>query len=83
MGESMTKPFSPAAQAVRHVAICAGPELEGRIAAALRAVADQVVPENRFGPPDNAAAVQREITRAGILAIAAELKTSTTENLYH
>jgi hypothetical protein len=31
--------LSPAAQQVRHVAICAGPELEGRIAAALRAAA--------------------------------------------
>ena len=34
--------LSPAAQAVRHAAICAGPELEGRIAAALRAAADHV-----------------------------------------
>jgi hypothetical protein len=39
----MTEPLSPAAQAVRHAAICAGPELEGRIAAALRAAADQMV----------------------------------------
>jgi len=31
--------LSPQAQAVRHAAICAGPELEGRIAAALQAVA--------------------------------------------
>jgi hypothetical protein len=33
--------LSPAAQAVRSAALCAGPELEGRIAAALRAAADQ------------------------------------------
>jgi hypothetical protein len=38
----MTEPLSPAASAVRHAALYAGPELEGRIAAALRAVADQV-----------------------------------------
>ena len=83
--------LSPAAQAVLDAAngrSSYGPDdclSESRwiAAAALRAAADQVVPENRFGPPDNAAAVQREITRAGILAIAAELKTSTTENLYH
>jgi hypothetical protein len=48
-------------------------ELNG-VAAALRAAADQVVPENRFGPPENVAAAQREITRRGILAIAAELE---------
>jgi len=34
--------LSPQAQAVRHAAICAGPELEGRIAAALQAAADQL-----------------------------------------
>ena len=38
----MTHPLSPAAQAVRLAAICAGPELEGRIAAALRAVAEHM-----------------------------------------
>ena len=37
--------LSPTAQAVRLAAICAGPELEGRLAAALRAAANQVVPE--------------------------------------
>ena len=36
--------LSPAALAVRLATIYAGPELEGRIAAALRAAADQVVP---------------------------------------
>jgi hypothetical protein len=79
----MTKPFSPAAQAILDAYGDFEPADVDAMAAALRAAADQVVPENRFGPPDNAAAVQREITRAGILAIAAELKTSTTENLYH
>jgi hypothetical protein len=44
----MTKPLSPAAQQVRHVAICAGPELEGRIAAALRAAAVYCKREQRI-----------------------------------
>ena len=74
----MTEPLSPAAQAVRHVAICAGPELEGRIAAALRAAADQVVPETEsprseleydLGDWD-----ARDDVRDALLAIAAELK---------
>jgi hypothetical protein len=38
-------PLSPAAQAVLDQAIYKGPELEKRVAAALRAAADQVVPE--------------------------------------
>ena len=48
--------LSPAALAVRLAAIYAGPELEGRIAAAIRAAADQVVPwqpqptEDSVGP---------------------------------
>ena len=46
---TMTKPLSPAAQKVRHVAICAGPELEGRIAAALRAAACLEVSSNFDG----------------------------------
>jgi hypothetical protein len=37
------KQLSPAAQEVLTAAICDGPELEYRIAAALRAAADQVV----------------------------------------
>jgi hypothetical protein len=77
----MTEPFSPAAQAVMDAAMSYdGEPYPLVIAAALRAAADQVVPENRFGPPENAAAAQREITRADILAIAAELETSTTES---
>ena len=77
--------LSPAAQAVRHVAICAGPELEGRIAAALRAAADQVVP---CGPKPSANSdfhlmnwtksldqyYQRQQTRDELLAIADELE---------
>ncbi len=74
----MTKPLSPAAQAVRHAGICAGPELEGRIAAALRAAADQVVPDDNplsFSPgAPQAFAIQRRTTRRQFLAIAAELE---------
>ena len=54
--------------------------VSGAIAAALRAAVNQVVPESRFGPPENAAAAQREITRANLLAIAAELDGGTTAN---
>ena len=46
-------------------------------AATLLAAVDQVVPES-FGPPENAAAAQREITRADFLAIVAELRGTTT-----
>jgi len=42
-GDKLT--LSPATQAVRHAAICAGPELEGRIAAALRAAAQTLAYE--------------------------------------
>ena len=38
------QPLSPAAQAVYYAALYAGPKLEGRIAAAMRAAADQVAP---------------------------------------
>ena len=82
----MTEPLSPAAQKVRHVAICAGPELEGRIAAALQAVADQVVPKQAEPPygesepwPQSYQLMadskweQKQQTRAELLAIAAEL----------
>ena len=77
----MTNPLSPAAQAVIKKVQATLPDymISDRTAgffaaAALRAAADQVVPENRFGPPENVAAAQREITRRGILAIAAELE---------
>jgi hypothetical protein len=73
----MTKPLSPAAQAVRHVAICAGPELQGRIAAALRAAADQVVPEEPLYGGDQRWMWERDARQAcrkKLLAIAAELE---------
>ena len=78
----MTEPLSPAAQAVLKAAngrSSYGPDdclNESRwiAAAALRAVADQVVPENIFGPPENVAVAQREITRAQLLSIADELE---------
>ena len=76
----MNEPLSPAAQRVRCAAICAGPELEGRIAAALRAAADQVVPQiltseyledYDFGVWDTRRDVRNEL-----FAIAAELEGS-------
>ena len=65
---------SPAAQAVLDAAGASEPGIYATIAAALRAAADQVVPENLFGPAENVAAAQREITRREILAIATELE---------
>jgi hypothetical protein len=73
----MTEPLSPAAQAVRHAAICAGPELEGRIAAALRAAADQVVPLSYEDVWTDGRMLQyekRDPVREKLLAIAAELE---------
>jgi len=71
----MTKPLSPAAQAVRHVAICAGPELQGRIAAALRAAADQVAPSDAMEQRNYLPmAIECQRIRAELLAIAAELE---------
>jgi hypothetical protein len=69
--------LSPAAQAVRHATICAGPELEGRIAAALRAAADQVVPEEPLYGGDQRWMWERDARQAcrkKLLAIAAELE---------
>jgi hypothetical protein len=73
----MTKPLSPAAQVLDAVCNNTEPDCDTQhiIAAALRAAADQVVPE----PPKNwdlistAAAREREI-RKNLLAIAAELE---------
>ena len=69
--------LSPAAQAVLDACDQAfdqcGTTAQG-LAAALKAVADQVVPENTFGPPESVGVGQRKISRIKILAIAAELK---------
>ena len=69
--------LSPAAQAVLTAAICNGPELEYRIADALRAAADQVVPE-QAGPVgdshDEARHDQWMRIRYKLLAIASELE---------
>ena len=62
--------LSPAAQALHHAALYAGPKLEARIAAALRAAADQVVPEH----PTRPAWTHVEQVRRELLAIAAELE---------
>jgi hypothetical protein len=64
--------LSPAAQEVLTAAICDGPELKYRIAAALRAAADQVVPPDPCG--DDCCITQCEEIRAELLAIAAELE---------
>jgi hypothetical protein len=64
-------------------AICAGPELEGRIAAALRAAADQVVPvtpkpNDIFCCPPVDSIIWKRVAkiRAEFLAIAAELEAT-------
>ena len=69
--------LSPAALAVRRAAIYAGPELEGRIAAALRAAADQVVPHpGRYPMNEYMEGLQdcKQDFRAALLAIADELE---------
>ena len=77
----MTKPLSPAAQAVLNAAEAvseygkATPLMKARLAAALRAAADQVVPEPV--PSDqrwNDVMAQRCVIRFELLAIAAELE---------
>ena len=80
----MSKPLSPAAQAVLNAAEAvseygkATPLMKARLAAALRAAADQVVPVRAWHESDNDAAWQRHqmsvIINRRILAIAAELK---------
>jgi len=71
----MTKPLSPAAQAVLDAAMDT-PEEQPYvfdIAAALRAAADQVVPIPRL-PYDSCCDVHAAAIRAELLAIAAELE---------
>ncbi len=80
----MAEPLSPQAQAVRHAAICAGPELEGRIAAALQAVADQIVPEvplnlNARGTRHWHRAIRDNEIRILITAIATELEAKSND----
>jgi hypothetical protein len=87
----MTKPLSSAAQAVLDAAFSAYWSAEQEApndahviaAAALRAVADQVVPEEQEPVPDVDSVIemqvwacvsQRQRTRSRLLAIAAELK---------
>jgi hypothetical protein len=70
--------LSLAAQEVLTAAICDGPELEYRIAAALRAAADQVVPEDGdpiYGLTPTRA--DRQVVRRKFLAIATELEGFT------
>ena len=75
----MTKPLSPAAQAVLNAAEAvseygkATPLMKARLAAALRAAADQVVPVPKL-PYDSCCDVSASAIRADFLAIAAELE---------
>jgi hypothetical protein len=71
MNEPQSQTLSPAAQEVLTAAICDGPELEYRIAAALRAVA-----EVNIGTDYQNGKRVHTILRSDILAIAAELEGS-------
>ena len=71
----MTKPLSPAAQAVYNAVleICPAPADE-IAAAALRAAADQVAPSDAMEPRNSLPmAIECQRIRAELLAIAAEL----------
>ena len=73
--------LTPAAQEVLTAAICDGPELEYRIAAALRAAADQVAPDDYASFTghiewDQGMEARSDSIREAILAIAAELEGS-------
>ena len=75
----MTNPLSPAAQAILDAAVSPPTfATRKRIAAALQAVADQVVPVRAWHESNNDAAWERHqmsvIINRRILAIAAELK---------
>jgi hypothetical protein len=76
----MTDP-SPAAQAIVNAAVEAGggygratPTLHARLAAALRAAADQVVPEMKPWHRTSDASAAKHDVRQQLLAIAAELE---------
>jgi len=73
----MTEPLSPAAQAVVDAAITGRGYLQPAIAAALRAAADQVVPEEPLYGGDQRWMFERDARQAcrkKFLAIAAELE---------
>ena len=74
----MTEPLSPSAQAVLRAAGDSEPGIYATIAAALRAAADQVVPQCRkpmyADSWEESAWTAQQDTRAELLAIAAELK---------
>jgi hypothetical protein len=68
--------LSPAAQAVLDAAAFAEPGFQSSIAAALRAAADQVVPEQKPWNRTSHASAAKHQARSEILAIAAELDPS-------
>ena len=77
----MTKPLSPAAQAVLDAAInvAESPDAEAIVAAVLEAAADQVVPEEPLYGGDQRWMFERDTrqeSRKKLLAIAAELEGS-------
>ena len=76
----MTEPLSPAAQAVLRAAGDSEPGIYATIAAALRAVADQVVPAGwplieDFNEFEQGVAAAHISHRNALLAIAAELES--------
>ena len=73
----MTKPLSPAAQAVLDAAInvAESPDAEAIAAAALKAAADQVAPSDAMEPRNHITmALECQRIRKELLAIAAELE---------
>ena len=74
----MSEQLSTKALTVYQALLCAGPELQLRLAAAIEALADQVVPKEQLSPllrsPGLERLCQRQYTRFELLAIAAELR---------
>ena len=77
----MSEQLSTKALTVYQALLCAGPELQLRLAAAIEALADQVVqeePMHLFNPRWAYGRDARQSIRSEILAIAAELRGDTT-----
>jgi len=68
----MAEQLSKKALTVYQALLCAGPELQLRLAASIEALADQVVPADPCG--NDCCITQCEQIRSEILAIAAELR---------
>jgi hypothetical protein len=72
------KTLSPAAQAVRDAFFDSSDDFTASIAAAIRAAADQVVPEQKPWLRTSDAPAAKHQVRCELLAIAAELDGNTT-----